>query len=285
MSVDGVRGWVDRLAAASASQPRTGTADTAAGLLALLGVGLLALVRVALNLPADLPVAGAYPTALAIATGAPALGLAALALRAEQPVYRVGLLFAGVFGLLTLVAEPAVVPATIALLVVVLGVASLQLRDHVTARRFDRVLVVATLAAGGVLSLAAGIGVETATLRPVGSRVVLLAIAATPVFVDWDREALAVGVGVGLAVLAVGSGAPFVTGAISLVVGGVVGASLPLLFVGTVGATILLWAGLRTGRTELAIAAGLLLVAGIPATVPRGLAFLTALALLGGDTR
>jgi hypothetical protein len=248
-------------------------------------VGLLALVRVALNLPADLPVAGAYPTALAIATIAPALGLTALGLRAEQPVYRVGLLFAGVFGLLTLVAEPAVVPATIALLVVVLGVASLQLRDHVTARRFDRVLVVATLAAGGVLSLAAGIGVETTTLRPVGSQLVLLAIAATPVFVDWDREALAVGIGVGLAVLAVGLGAPFVTGAISLVVGGVVGASLPLLFVGTVGATILLWAGLRTGRTELAIAAGLLLVAGIPATVPRGLAFLTALALLGGDTR
>lgn len=266
---------LDRMAA-----PRG--AATLLGGLSIVGLGSLALVRVALNLPMSLPVAGAYPFAIVIGTVAPALGLLAVGVRSDRPAQRVGLTFAGVFGLLSLVAEPAALPATLALLAAIAGVSAENIHRFWVARRYDQDLVAGALALGGLLSLAAGIGVEPVTLRPLGSRLVLVAVAATPVFVDWDRESLLVGLGVGVAVLAVGLSAPFITGAVSLVVGGVVGASLPLLFLAAVGAVSLLWASVRTGRRSLALAAGVLLVAGIPATIPRGLGFLAAITLLGG---
>jgi hypothetical protein len=261
---------------------RQAGAEALLGGLAILGLGVLALVRIALNLPMSLPVAGIYPYAIAGATLGPAIGLLALGVQSDSPTRRVGLTFAGVFGLLSLVAEPAALPATLALLAAIAGLAGERLYRFWAARRYDQTLVLGALALGGLVSLASGIGVEPATLRPLGSKLVLLGVAASPVFVDWNRESLLVGLGVGVAVLAVGVSAPFITGAVSLVVGGVVGASLALLFLAAVGAVSLLWASVRTGRRSVALAAGLLLVAGIPATIPRGLGFLAAIALLGG---
>ena len=285
MTADGFRSWLD-------SRPRTshepGTEPTArvvAGVLALVGLGFLAVVRLGMNMPAGPSLSGVYPFALGLGTLAPAVGLLALGVATDRSVHRVALTFAGVFGLLSLLAEPATLPATLAIAAGVLAITGVYLVDHWRAKRFDRWLVAGALAVGAVLSLAAGIGLEPGTLRPLGSRVVLLALAATPVFVDWDREAVLVGLGVGVAVIAMGVNAPFVTGAISLVVGGVVGASLPVLFLGAVGAVILLWASIRSGRTELALAAGVLLVAGVPATIPRGLGVLAAITLLGGVDR
>lgn len=285
MSVEGFRTWLDRRARIALDTGRTAHTRIAAGVLAFVGLGFLALVRLMLNVPFGPSVSWAYPLAITLATVAPAIGLLAIGVRTERPVYRVGLTFAGVFGLLAVVAEPATLPATLAIGAAVLGLTGLHLRDHWRGRRFDRWLVAGALGAGTVVSLAAGIGLEPSVLRPLGSRIVLLAIAATPVFVNWDREAVLVGLGVGVAVVGVGLGAPFLSGAVALIVGGVVGASLPLLVVAAVGAVILFWAAMRSGETELALAAGVLLVAGIPATVPRALAVLTAIALLGGRSR
>ena len=267
-----------------------------AGAMSLVGLGILALVRIGLNLPASAPLSGlvpsggtlsaAYPLAVGLATAAPAAGLLLLGLRAERTAVLVGGTFAGVFGGLSMVARPATLPATLAIGGALLGVAADRaVRVGQDRAQFGRAVVGSALALGGILSLLAGVGVEPATLRPLGTGVVLLAVAGSPAFAGWDRQGLLVGLGAGAAVLAVGSTAPFVTGAVSLVVGGAVGASLPLLFLAAVGATSLLWSGLRRGRWTLALAASLLLVAGIPATVPRGLGFLVALVLLGGVDR
>lgn len=285
---EGPAGWIAGIVPAR-------TSGRVAGVVSLLGLGILSLVRIGLNLPASAPLAdivpsggalsGAYPVAVGLATVGPAAGLLLLGLRADRPAVLAGGTFAGVFGGLSLVAPPATLPAALAIAGALLGV-SLE-RGVLVDRREEigRALVGLALAIGGVSSLMAGVGLEPATLRPLGSSVVLLAVAGTPAFVGWDREGLIVGLGVGAAVLAIGATAPFVTGAVSLVVGGVVGASLPLLFLAAVGATSLLWTGLRRGRWNLALAASLLLVAGIPATVPRGLGFLVALILLGGGER
>ena len=267
-----------------------------AGAMSLVGLGFLALVRIGLNLPASAPLSGlvpssgtlsgAYPLAVGFATAAPAAGLLLLGLRAERTTVLVGATFAGVFGGLSMVARPATLPATLAIAGALLGVtADRAVRGARDRAQFGRAVVGLALALGGSLSLLAGVGVEPATLRSLGTGVVLLAVAGSPAFGGWDRQGLLVGLGVGAVVLAIGSTAPFVTGAVSLVVGGVVGASLPLLFLAAVGATSLLWTGLRQGRWNLALAASLLLVAGIPATVPRGLGFLVALVLLGGVDR
>lgn len=285
MTVEGFRSWVDRQSAVDRATTRETRARTAAGVLAFAGLAAIALVRVGLNLPFDLPLSGVYGPASVLATLGPALGLFVWGVQAERPVHRAGLVFAGVFGLLTLVAQPAELPATVALGTAIVALAGVQMAEHWRTTRYDRLLVIGVLALGAVLSLAAGLGFDPATLRPLGSRVVLLSVAATPVFVDWDREGLLVGLGAGVAILAMGVSVPFVTGAVSLVVGGVVGASLPLLFLGTVGAVVVLWSGLRAGRTDLALAAGILLVAGVPATVPRGMGVLAAIALFGGDGR
>ncbi len=281
-------GWVDDLL--PMISPRV-----VAGGISLVGLGLLALIRIGLNLPASAPLAalvpssrtlsGAYPLAVGFATGAPAAGLLLLGFRAERTAVLVGATFAGVFGGLALVARPATLPATLAIAGALLGVTLERAVLPEDRPQFDRMFVGAVLAVGAIISLLAGVGLDPATLRPLGTGVVLLGVAGSPAFGGWDRQGLLVGLGVGAVVLALGSAAPFVTGAVSLVVGGVVGASLPLLFLAAIGATSLLWTGLRRGRWNLALAASLLLVAGIPATVPRGLGFLVALVLLGGAHR
>lgn len=286
--IDGPAEWIDGLATATSP-------GVLAGAVSLVGLGLLALVRIGLNIPASAPLAGvvpsggalsgAYPLAVGFATAAPAAGLLLLGLRAERAVVLAGGIVAGVFGVLALVARPATLPATLAIAGALLGVSADRAMRIEDRTQFGPALVGSALALGGVVSLLGGVGVEPPTLRPLGTAVVLLAMAGSPAFGGWDRQGLLVGLGVGAFVLAVGSTAPFVTGAISLIVGGAVGASLPLLFLAAVGATSLLWTGVRRGRWNLALAASLLLVAGIPATVPRGLGFLVALVLLGGVDR
>jgi len=285
VSAGGVRRWLVDPAAATERVSEGRSPRTVAGFLALAGVGVLAGVRIGLNLPTAMPIAFLYPGALGLATIAPALALVVLGTTSTGGLQQVVALFAGVFGLLAVVAEPAVVPATIAIMAGVIGIAGVEMKAGWVAQRVGRSLVVATLSIGALLSLAAGLGLDTATLRPMGSRVVLLGIAGSPLLLGWDREAAVVGIGAGIAMLAAGLSAPFLTGAISLVVGGVVGVSLPLLVLAAVGVATLGWTALRAGRTEMALAAGILLVAGIPATLPRGLAFLTAVLLLGGDSR
>ena len=294
MSVEGVRSWLGSGDETSARRP-AGVREIA-GWLAVLSLGFLAAVRVGLNLPVSLPVGDLYPVATWVATVAPALGLLAIAVVTDRPSVRVGLTFAAVFALLSLVAQPAVLPATVALMAAVGLVTATQVGRRWVERDGDGALgwvrserqpdgiaadvVAVGIAGGALISLVAGIGVAPASLRPLGSKVVLISIAATPVFVDWDREALVAGIVAAAAVAAFGLAEPFVTGAVSLVVGGIVGASLPLLLVATAGVTTVLWTSVRDGQFAIALAAGALLVAGVPATIPRGLAVLTAITLL-----
>lgn len=294
MSVEGVRSWLGFGGPRSARQPAR--MREVAGWLAVLSLGFLAAVRVGLNLPVTVPVADLYPIASAVATVAPPLGLLGIAVATERPAIQVSLTFAAVFGLLTVVARPALLPATVAVMAAIGLVTVTQVGRRwyrapetgsrprlVTDRRPDEIatdVVAVGLAVGAVISLAAGLGVAPAALRPLGSKVMLLSVAALPVFVDWDWNALLVGVGAAGAVAAFGLAEPFVTGAVSLVVGGIVGTSLPLLLVATAGGVTVLWASVRDGHLTIALAAGALLVAGVPATMPRGLAVLTAITLL-----
>lgn len=279
-----VSGMVRRLSGVARELPRPRPARTrwVAGVLAFLAAGSGLLVDVAVNLPGSAPAfvtAVAAPVDVAALVG-PALAALAIGVTTRRPLARVGLLFAGVFGLLGAVAPPALVPAVGATVAggALVAVARLPREPTwVVARQW---LVAGALVVGTGLSLVGAMGVEPAALRPLGSKLALLAVAAAPVFVRADWRSWLVGL-VGAGVVAwFGVSAPFVLGSLSLVGGAVVGASLPYLVLGAGGGLATAATGLFTGRPDAALGGGLLLVAGVPATVPRALAVVVGVALL-----
>ncbi|RLM95758.1 phosphate ABC transporter permease [Haloarcula sp. Atlit-7R] len=200
-----------------------------------------------------------------------------------DPAAGVGLLFVGVFGLLSLVSSAVALPAAAA---VVLGTATVA---AVSGRRLDPVSAAATalLVAALSVGLASGVGGWTG-LRPAASTAALLGVAATPAFAatDWrslstaDWGAILGGVAAFAVVLAVGRAVPFVTGAVTLTGSGVVGTSLPVVALAAAGAVTTASAASRTRRWTLLAGVALVAFAGVPASLPRALPFALGVAAL-----
>lgn len=258
------------------------SAWTVAGLLALLPAASILLVRVGINAPLGprLPYSDLYgPVATAALVG-PALAAVLIGIATDDDVLAVAMAIAGVFGLLAAVVRPAAVPATAAMV----GAAGLIVVAH-AERPFSPDEVAETVVglaflAGIAVSTVAALGVEPALLRPLGSNLALLAVAGSPVFVEWNRRSVLAGALAGAAIAGFGLAAPFVSGAASLIAGGIVGVSLPVMVLGVVGGVTLAATGIDRGQVEPALSGPLLLAAGVPATIPRALALVVGLALL-----
>jgi len=239
-------------------------------------VGIAALALLARFTAAILVNAPAGPSALPVgaldrlAAGLAALAAVGLGVTEDDPVAGVGLLFVGVFGCLA-VGVGLAVPAGIA---VVAGTAVVLVAatERLSAATVPAVGLVVALA----VSLLAGLGV--AQLGHLGSALALLAIGTTPLFAATDRRALAGGVIAFAVVIAAGLAYPFVTGAVTLVASGVVGASLPVIGLAVAGAVTTASAALRQRRWALLAGVGLLALAGVPATLSRGIPFALGIA-------
>jgi len=221
--------------------------------------------------------------ATGVSTAVVAVAAIAVAVTDADPLTGVGLLFVGVFGLLSLVSSAAALPAAAA---VVLGTATVA---AVAGGRLDLVSAGATalLVAALSVGLASGVGGWTG-LRPAASTVALLGVASTPAFAatDWrslstaDWGAVLGGLAAFAVVLAVGRAVPFVAGAVTLTGSGVVGTSLPVVALAAAGAVTTASAASRTRRWTLLAGVALVAFAGVPATLPRALPFALGVAAL-----
>ncbi|MFB6132831.1 MAG: hypothetical protein ABEJ44_05435 [Halanaeroarchaeum sp.] len=253
-----------------------------AGLLAVIPTVAILLVRVGANAPFGprLPYATLYDPILTLAVIGPATAAIVLGVTTPDDVRQVALTFVGVFGLLSAVSSQAVVPASIAIVVGTALVLYTHARRPLSPDDVAETLVGVVFVGGVALSMASGLGLEPASTRPLGSTVGLLAMAGAPVFVEWRWRTVLVGVLAGVAMFAFGLAAPFVTGAASLVGGAIVGSSLPVLALAVVGGGTVVATGVDRRSLETVTGGLLVLTAGIPATVPRGLALLVGLAVL-----
>ncbi|AJF27295.1 phosphate ABC transporter permease [Haloarcula hispanica] len=221
--------------------------------------------------------------ATGVSTAVVAAAAIAVAVTDADPLTGIGLLFVGVFGLLSLLSSAAALPAAAA---IVLGTATVA---AVSGRRLDLVsaAAVALLVAALSIGLASGVGGWT-DHRPVASTVALLGIASTPAFAaaDWrslstaDWGAVIGGLAAFAVVFGVGRAVPFVTGAVTLTGTGVVGTSLPVVALAAAGAVTAASAASRTRRWSLLAGVALVAFAGVPASLPRALPFALGIAVL-----
>lgn len=253
------------------------SAETATVTAALTGVAAVAAVArfalaLAVNAPGTVSAAPRAPLSVAV-TAAGGLALVALGMEQDEPLAGLGLLFAGVFGLLS-IAGGAAVAAAVAV-PAGLGLFCVASRDSVEP--------VPGLLAGAlvaVLGLSLASGVSAAPLRAAASTATLLALGATPVFVGLDGRAFVTGcVALGV-VVAAGLALPFVTGAVTLVAAGAVGSPLPVVAVAVGGAVTTASAALNGRDWSLLAGVALLACAGVPATLARGVPFALGVAVL-----
>lgn len=269
------------LAAAPRSLDRE-TAVLAAGMAALVTVALGTTLRILRNLPFE-PIDAPESVRAAIVVGTPlalALALVAVALASTRPAVRVGLLFAGVFGLLASVDAAVTLPVAVAVTAGG-GVAVLGGTGRPTSPRdARRTLLAAAFVVGVAVSLAGAVGVAGGGARAPGSLLVLAAIAATGLCAADDRVALVGGAVAFVAVVAASTANPYVAGSALLVGFAVVGAPNLLVGLAVAGGVTAAVAGLRRHEYALAVGAGLLLLAGMPATLPRAMAVLLGVTLV-----
>lgn len=280
----------DRARTTPSSEPirltRWATGVRAVGSVAsVVAVWLVTVLRLAQNSPLDLPaVAVWYDLFAAAALAVPALTALAIGLTSDDDWERVGLSSVGVFGLFTLVSPAAGVPAAGAITVgggLAIGSRLGRPHDWFEARR---AAVSAILVAGIALSLAGAMGIFPTVARSIGTTVALFGVAMTPVFVSPGKLSWVLGGTVAVAVLQIGSTAPFVTGAVVLVSGAVVNAPLLIIAVAAGGGVVTVAGGMENDHRLPAIGALVLLAAGVPATVPRALAVVLGVSLLVGKT-
>ncbi|MFB6183793.1 MAG: phosphate ABC transporter permease [Haloarculaceae archaeon] len=246
---------------------------------ALLTVTAVAVVRLLANLPGGGPAFASRVAPLARASAAlvPAAGALAVGITTDRWPVRVGLLSVGAFGVLAAVRSAAAVPAAGAVTAgaVLLVVDAVNLADD--DRR--RSLVGALVAAAVALSLGSATGLLPSPARTGGTVAFLGALALTPVLArpgrfDWSLGGIAAA-----GVLLVGVAFSYVTGAVALVVGDVLGASLIALAAGVGGATVAASSAAADDRPLLAAGVALVVLAGVPATVPRATAVVLGVAL------
>ena len=257
-------------------------ADLAVGAAAV-AVAARYLAVLVINAPgyAGVPVAPGLATG--VSTAVVAAAAVVVAITDADPLTGTGLLFVGVFGLLSLFSGAAALPAAAA---IVLGTTTVA---TVAGRRLHLVsaVAVAVLVVALSIGLASGVGGWT-SLRPVASNVALLGIASTPAFAatDWrslstaDWGAVLGGLAAFAVVFGVGRAVPFITGAVTLTGTGVVGTSLPVIALAVAGAVTTASAASRTRRWPLLAGVALVAFAGVPASLPRALPFALGIAVL-----
>ena len=259
---------IDRLAARCMAIVHVAATVT---LLSVVATTVLTILR---NLPYD-PVA--VPEGLHGALGGltpviTALALLTVALAARRDAVRVGLLFAGVFGLLATVDRAAALPAIVA----VVGGGGLALAGVVgrptTYREGRRAAIGGAIVVGVALSLASTAGLVAASGRGIGGAIALVGIASLGLRAEDDRLALLAGVLALLFVVLASATRPFVVGSALLVGFGVVGVPHLLVAVAASGAAMAVVAGVRRRDWALVAGAALLAIAGIPATAPQATA-------------
>jgi hypothetical protein len=276
-----IRAVVERAAErGAASRERVALGAGGAALAAVAAATALTVLR---NLPSDPVAVPGLSRALVAATPfVVGVALVAVAVASRRDVVRVGLLFAGVFGLLAATDAGAVLPATVALIAGG-GVALLGGLGRPTTYRGFRLRVIAALVVAGVaVSLASTAGLIGVGFRGPGGVLALGGLATLGIRAEGDRFALlAGGVVVALAVVAAAS-RPFVVGSGLLV--GLAAVDVPHLLVALAlgGGTAAAVAGIHRGEYGLAVGAGLLVVAGVPATLSAAMAVVlgASLALL-----
>jgi hypothetical protein len=248
---------------------------------AVLAAATLFVSRLAINARADVPLdLVAIQRFLVPVTALACAGsLIAMAVVGVDGYETVGLAFVGVFGVVGTIARPAYVPAVVAILAGT-GVAAGTRLVGPGDVRVGPAVVTGVLIGGLAASLAGTLGVASAALRSLGTQLTLVGGAGTPIFLargraDYLAGALAAGLLVALGIVA-----PFLLGATGLVAGAIVGASLPLMALSVGGLTVTASAALRTRQHAATLGAGLLLFAGVPATLPRALALVLAVVLL-----
>ena len=201
--------------------------------------------------------------------------LVAIGLRAEALSTGIGPLFAGVFGLLAVVAPAVVVPATVA----IGGGVAVSVWLSREAMDGVRSIALALLAAGCAGSLASGVA-GLAWARPLTSTLSLVALGTLPAFVTTDRWSLVRAAIAFLAVVAFGLTLPFVTGAVTLVGTGAVGTPLAVIALAVAGVVTAGSAAIRTEQWPLVAAIALLGFAGVPAALPRAVPFALGVVML-----
>lgn len=254
---------------------------TAGGATLLAAVAIL-LVRLWINAPVDEPpvVASTYDAVALAALVVPSLAAVAIGATSARSLVRVGMVFTGVFGLLVAVSPSATVPAAGAVTGGGLMAVAALLPREPTRESIKRWVVAGALAGGLVVSLAGSLGVAPAVTRPLGTRVGLLGVALSPVLVDADWRAWSAGVVGGGAVAAAGMVVPFVLGAVTLVGGAILGASLPLVALAAIGGVTLVAAGLVYREFDVSLAGALVATAGVPASLPRAVTLVVGLVVL-----
>lgn len=257
------------------------TGDTTAVTAALTGgaavvLGLRLLLALVVNVPEAPNAAPVEPLAVT-ATVLAAVALCAGGMDAT-PAAGVGLLFAGVFGLLGAVVPAATVPAALA----IGGGTVVFVATHLAAFDPPSRIGVAVLVIALVGALTSGV-LGAAWARPLTSTLALLALAATPLFVATDQWSLVRAAVAAAVVVGVGLSLPFVTGAITLVGTGAVGVSLPVVAVAVAGVVTAASAAARGRRWLLLAAVALLAFAGVPVTLDRAVPFALGIVTLVGE--
>ncbi|AQL43984.1 hypothetical protein BV210_15310 [Halorientalis sp. IM1011] len=247
--------------------------------LAMTAVGFA--VTIAHNAPFD-PLAVPAVVLDAFAVGTPlVLGatLFAVALTETEPTRRVGLLFAGVFGPLATLSSAATLPAVAG----VIGGGALALTgslDRPTTYREGRhAAVVVGFVAAVALSLSAATGL-LGTGMTVGAGLALVATGAIALLVEIDRLAALTGLTTAAGLVAVAVTVPYLTGTVLLVGFGVVAVPHLLVAFALGGGEAAAVAGLRRGTPLLTVGALLVVLAGVPATLPRAMGVLLGVALV-----
>jgi hypothetical protein len=252
--------------------------DGAIGL-AVATVVALTVTRVLLNSPTGLPptVERAYPTIESGAILVPALAAVVAGLRETRPISRIGIVAIGTFGALSTVSSAASIPASGAIVAggALATAPSLRPRDRPLSAIVAGIVLLAV-----VVSLGSAMDRLPAWARSLGSTLALLGLAATPVVVRPDRPAWIAGGLAFVVVVLAGATAPFVTGAVVLVAGGVVGVPLLLVAAGAGGGVASAIGSASTGNWIASAGAVLLLAGGVPATIPRAVAVVFGFVLL-----
>lgn len=221
------------------------------------------------NVPFDpVPVSSSLRGSLALGTAlAVSAALVVVALAARRTAARVGLLFAGVFGLLATVSPAATLPAVVA----VTGGSALALLGSLGRPKslpgVHSPAVGTAVVVGIGVSLASTTGVADGGLRGIGAMATLAGFAGVGARTEGDRVALAAGAVAAAVLTVLAAASPFVVGSVLLVEFGVVGAPFLLVAVAFGGLTAGTVTGIRRREHTLALGAVLLLLTGIPVTL------------------
>lgn len=279
--------WANGRTTPSAPIGRLGGRVGSIGLLAAVGVGVATAVRVLYNAPFEPAgfASGLVPVTGTVAALASGVALAVVALSADRSAVRVGLLFAGVFGVLATASDAATVAAAVAIPGGAAVAFARALGPPSTYFELRRAVLALAFALAAGLSLAATAGIAGPAVRSAGSVAFLGGVTLLVVRAEGDPVALVAGATAFAGVVLASAAAPYVTGSALLVGFAVVGSPHLLAATAAFGGVAAAVAGLREGDAWLAIGAVLLVLAGVPATPGAATAVClgAALATLGAE--